>query len=786
MSKPPPHPNFDLLGGKDLEALWRAISTSSLDGFWVNALDGTILHVNDAYCRMSGYTHDELLRMTIADLEAVESLEDIRAHSHKILEQGYDRFETRHRTKGGHLIDLEVSLRVVPEYEVIVAFLRDITGHKKAINDLLAAQNRYSNLVETAQDIVWSCDLSGQFTYLNPAVETILGFRPEELLGGSFEDITPADCLEADRLVFEKFLTEGRELVNHETCRLTRDGKRVDVLVNARLIRDSSGSITGIQGTAKDITERKCTEEELRRGEAYQRQIIAKAPFGAHFYTLTKDGQLVFEGANPAASAMLAIDDRQLVGKPILEAFPGLAGTPIPEIYTRLAREGGEYHQDQVDYDEGVICGAFEIFAFQTVPGHMVVFFSDITERKRSELELVRAREEALQASRAKDDFLSVVSHELRTPLTPILGFAEMLTLQCENPEHREYLGHISEAGQRMLRLVEDILNFSRLNSNPPNLQPGPFFPDSFFRRELKRAAHLAKGNRLELLAPEGEVLSSPPEGVALVADQKLLAQILHNLIGNACKFTDHGVVSLRYGVAFDEFKQATLVFEVEDTGVGIPAEYLAMIWEPFSQVDSSTQRVFEGAGLGLAICRTLATHLGGTIEVESTPGVGSRFRVAIPVETQTVASVEEGLAETDRPPRLSQAPRILVVEDNDMNRLTFETQLRLMGGTVMPAVDAEEALDLVRIHGSGAFDLILMDLHLPGMEGLELCAQLQKLYGKEALPPMIAISADASERSRQECSRYGIQRFIEKPVSLTSLHAALETCLGTLPPQSR
>ncbi len=903
----PPSPHDQSPYQHDLEAFWRAISTSSLDGFWINSLDGRLLDVNDAYCRMSGYSREELLTMRVRDLEALESPEEILAHAGRIREQRCDRFETQHRRKDSSLIDLDVSLTLIEDHDIIVAFLRDIssakadrrqlertldfnrnlletanvlivglnrdgdvvffnpyaekvtgysaeklvgrnwfdllvprarypqvhneferllaggipttfenpiltrggneryiswsntelvedglrvgtlsfgtdiTDKKRAKDELHASQQRYTHLVETAQDLFWRCDHEGHVVYVNPAITSLFGYAPDEVLDRRFHAFIPPEQ-SADGIEFLQRLKRDGAVTNFESTLLRKNGERAGILVNASKVYNSWGEFVGFQGTIKDITERKRAEEALRVSEQYQRAIIHNAPFGALHFRLGGDGELLFEGGNPAAESILEIALEARLGQSIDTVFPGLEGTDIPTIFTRLAREGGSHHLERFTYQTDAIQGTYEVDAFQTVPEHMAVFFTDITERLRNEQELVRAREEALQASRAKDDFLGVISHELRTPLTPILGFAEMLALQCESPEQQDLLHHIEEAGHRMLRLVEDILDFSRIANKPPELQPRPFLPGTFFRRELQNAEERNTNNRLLLDAPDGSRFQPCPEGLSIVADPELIAQVLGNLIHNACKFTDQGTVTVRYGVEVGNDDRGTLLFEVEDTGIGIAPDKLATIWEPFSQVDTSASRSFSGVGLGLSICRKLVERLDGVIDVSSAPGRGSCFRILLPVTFHPWAEPGPNPPGPDAPPRLSGPVRILIVEDNDLNRLSLETQIRSLGGEPFLAVDSEDALDLMRIYGPAHFDLALLDLHLPGISGFELSTTLSESFGQRHLPPLVGISADVSDRARSEALRSGMQEFLAKPVVLTQLQALFEQLIHSPP----
>jgi signal transduction histidine kinase len=366
------------------------------------------------------------------------------------------------------------------------------------------------------------------------------------------------------------------------------------------------------------IAYRKQIEDALQT-----RQIIDNAPFGAHHYTLETDNRLIFTGANPAADSILGIDNLQFVGKTIEEAFPPLIQTEIPSMYRKAASTGERYDTEQVDYEHGIIRGAYEVHAFQTSPGNMTTFFIDITVRKRAEEAMIKAREKAEESDRLKSSFLANMSHEIRTPMNGILGFAELL----KNPlltgaEMQEYISVINKSGVRMLNIINDLIDISRIESAQLSIQLSEVNINQvtedifdFFKPDAEQ-----KGLNLTFT-------NSKKSGKAIIkTDKEKLHAIITNLVKNAFKFTGKGSIDFGY-----ENKGDMLNFYVKDTGVGIPPEQRDIIFERFRQGNDDLNRNYEGAGLGLFISKSYVEMLGGQIWVESNLKEGSTFNFTIP-----------------------------------------------------------------------------------------------------------------------------------------------------------
>ncbi len=379
------------------------------------------------------------------------------------------------------------------------------------------------------------------------------------------------------------------------------------------------------------IAYRKQIEEALSKSEFQTRQIIDNAPFGAHHYKLEPGNRLIFTGANPAADSILGTDNLQFIGKTIEEAFPPLIKTDIPRMYRRAASTGERYDTEQVDYEHGIISGAYEVHAFQTSPGNMTVFFIDITIRKRAEEALVRAKEKAEESDRLKSSFLANMSHEIRTPMNGILGFAELL----KNPvlseaEIQEYISLISKSGVRMLNIINDLIDISKIESAQLSIQLSEFNINKETEDIYDFFKHEAKQKRLRLSFKN----SIPTEEAFIKTDKEKLLAVLTILVKNALKFTIIGSIDFGY-----EKKDDNLEFYVKDTGVGIPHEQKDIIFERFRQGNDDLNRNYEGAGLGLFISKSYVEMLGGRIWVESIIEKGSTFYFTIPYSSSGVSA---------------------------------------------------------------------------------------------------------------------------------------------------
>ena len=409
----------------------------------------------------------------------------------------------------------------------------------------------------------------------------------------------------------------------------------------------------------------------------------------------------------------------------------------------------------------------------------IIVCARDVSERVVLERQLKRARRHAENAAAAKSQFLANMSHEIRTPMNGVLGFAELLQRSDLTAEQHRQLALIRESGESMMRLLNDILDISKIEAGQIAVQN-----EAVDLRELIGGCvslHSANAERKGIALTSRIAPDLPP---MIESDTLRLRQILLNLIGNAVKFTSHGSVRIEAGVEGD-----TVVLSVTDTGIGIAPAGIAEIFEPFRQADGTTARQFGGTGLGLTISRQLATLLGGTLSVTSEPGHGSCFTLAVPARLVAPGEEPRHDAASTRPERDAlPACHILLAEDHDINRLLVTAMLESCGQRVTHAENGEVAVRLLTTPGAlpEPVDLVLMDVQMPEMDGFTATRTIRAAGYSETDIPIVALTANAYEEDIVASRLAGMQDHLAKPLQLDELKAALRRWLPTAAPQEK
>ncbi|WP_119422344.1 PAS-domain containing protein [Desertibaculum subflavum] len=527
----------------------------------------------------------------------------------------------------------------------------------------------------------------------------------------------------------------------------------------------------------RDITEEKAAAAALAEKTRVLDAVFALLPEGVKYH----DADLRIRAVNDRFFEILGLDKEQVMAAP----------DPMREIVRQMAARG-EYGSGELeritherlqmirDWDKSVDIrqradGRWtESWAIRTKDGGLVSVYRDITETKRREQELERARELAEAASRAKSEFLAMMSHEIRTPMNGVIGMIDELLATPLDPRQRSAALVVRESGEALLRILNDILDFSRLEAGRLELETAPFDLRLLVERTLGIVRPRAATRGLALHAT---IRSDVPK--ALRGDRGRLRQVLLNLLGNAVKFTEAGSVTLGVYPEAGTDGAPVLRFEVTDTGVGVAEDLQPRLFSAFVQADAGTARRFGGSGLGLAISKRIVDLMGGAIGMASRPGHGSTFWFTMPMTAVPTGELGPGTAEEEvsaETRRRLDGYRVLVVEDNETNALVAESLLKRLGATVDLARDGEEA---VAAAGRRRFDAILMDVNMPVMNGLAATRAIRALGGENGWLPIIACTANAFGEDVEACRAAGMDDFLAKPFSATRLASVLLRNLG-------
>jgi PAS domain S-box-containing protein len=653
--------------------------------------------------------------------------------------------------------------RSAAEYE------HELAMRKEAEAALAESEAAYQSLVESLPLNVFRKDCAGKFIVANQRFCDTIGRTFAEIEGRTDFDFYPAAQATKYRSDDERVIQTGAVLEDVEN-HVTPDGKRLHVQVLKAPVRDAAGEVVGIQGMFWDVTTRVRADEALRQSDARFRKLAHSSLIGV--ITATLDGRIL--DANDAFLKIVGYS-RQAV------ANSSLRWDVLTPVEWRQDDERAIAHlhatgtctpweKEFIRKDGTRVPVLIGVTMLEESTNECVCFVLDITERKKIERDLKQAKDAADAASRAKSTFLANMSHEVRTPMNAIIGLSELLLRTPLNPKQQEYLQLVLQSGESLLTVINDVLDFSKVESGKLELVREPMPVKECVGDAAKALAFKAHEKGLELLC---DVKADVPEWIW--GDSGRLRQVLTNLVGNAVKFTQQGEVQLRVVLCRHEPQGPDeLLFSIRDTGIGIPSEKLDQIFEAFEQADNRTTRQFGGTGLGLAIVRKLVELMGGRVWVESTLGKGSTFFFTLPCEACPPLH-----AESPQDPGLLRGIRVLVVDDNETNRLILQEQLT--GWDLSPvicdgAASAWQALQAALAEGR-PFDIVLSDVHMPVEDGFSLAERIAR---DEPLDPaLILLSSGQTVEDAERNARLGIHAQLLKPVKRSELWNAIVEALG-------
>ncbi|MCP2243566.1 PAS domain S-box protein [Lentzea aerocolonigenes] len=728
----------------------------STDLLCIAGTDGYFKHLNAAWERTLGYTAEELKSRPYVDFvhpddvarTAAESAEQVALNRTTLM------FDNRYRCRDGSYRWLTWNAVPIPDEGLVYAVARDTTA-QRAADDAAA---RLAAIVKGTDDAVIGQTLDGIITSWNPAAERQYGYTAEEAVGRSIDLIVPAG--ERDELG-GLLQTDGDQSIRlHDIVRVRKDGSRLHVEVSVSPIRDSAGQIVGVSSIARDVTERIKAEQRFQ-------QLVLAAPDA--MLIVDEHGTIVL--VNEQTERLFGYRRDDLVGQSIELLIPA-------RLRQKHIGHRQRYLQDPVHrrmgtgielagmrHDGSHIPVEISLAPLDTEQGTLVsAAIRDISERREAELKLADARDKALAAAQLKTQFVAMVSHEIRTPMNGVIGLTDLLLQTPLEPSQRRYAEAIQTSGRALLSIINDILDFSKIEAGKLKLIHAEFELDRVLEEVVQAVAQAARDKHVEV------VCDYPPNlPTALRGDDGRLRQALLNLLGNAVKFTEEGSVLLRAEPQEDDSHRVT--FTVLDTGIGIAPEDLARLTEPFSQADAASTRRYGGTGLGLTITRQLVELMGGTLDMASKLGQGSRFWFTIGFEPQ-----EHPAAQRTRLPLRSHMTgnRLLVIDDNPTNLHLISRHAKAWGMDPTAVSDGLAGLEHLReaARTDVPFELAVVDQHMPSFDGVAL---IDAIAADAGIPPVkVVLLTSGSYRDDQRAEASGAAALLPKPIGPSQLYNCL------------
>ncbi len=717
----------------------------------------------------------------------------------------------------------------------IAATAIDVTDFKLMQNALAESKNRYGNLLDSLDVGIVVHDKTGTIVSINAAAENVFGMGVDQLRreGGDYwrgklvwENGKPMDITEFPVL---RVINTGKKVKDAVIGFLPNNEEEIRwFLIHALPHFSKQGTLSEVITVFNDITSVKRTQQALTAEKEFNHTlaeisgiIISPELSIPSIAEKVQEAALSLTGSQYGIVASIDPDNGAMIAHTISELMSGQCRVGKKDICFQKQADGypslwghalntrkGFYTNNPSDHpsSRGLPKGHVPLNTFLAVPaifkdrllGQIVLankpggfssYDLEIIQRLAntyavalyrhwSEQELLAAKEKAEEADKLKSIFLASMSHEIRTPLNAIIGFLDILLGdESFKGEQKEYLQEAKESGKLLLQLLGDVLDFSKIEADQMELEKTSFLLEDVLIRVHSMARMLIshKNSPIELIRKDRNEIP----GVRLVGDPYRVEQVLINLFSNAVKFTEEG--SVTYGISIIEGENQVEIY-VRDTGIGIPKEKQEIIFEPFRQAEMKTTRKFGGTGLGLAISKRLVEMMDGKLTFTSEPGTGSTFSITLPLDSRQGGEKQKpneidqkGAPQTpDRKPERGQK-RILVVEDNKINRKVIRALLGKLGYEAITEEDGREALTL--LEQDDTIDLIFMDMYMPGIDGIETTKRVRELEKREGRDrvPIIALTAAGTNEEKRDMLAAGCDQFLPKPIEKETLASLLD-----------
>ncbi|MEC4049263.1 PAS domain S-box protein [Flavobacterium sp. SUN046] len=634
----------------------------------------------------------------------------------------------------------------------------DVTQRVNTNNLLEQGEERNRLIMNSALNAIVTIDKNGLITFWNDRAEKIFGWKREEVFGKKLNDtIFSEGNKTTNEIEITKFIKSGEELVLNKQIEITGINKKGEEFpIEISVIPVKQGTNVFFCAFIQDISLRKKAESNLKFQEEKYRNIIANMNLGL----IEVDNNDIIQYANQSFSSISGFDLSELIGRNPSELFVFGENFEVMQSKKEVRRKGiSDIYQIPVKNKRGelrwwAISGAPNFDDNGNLVGSIGIHL-DVTDQKQLEIELENEKTRAEEASRAKEAFLANMSHEIRTPLNAIIGFLRELEKQELSDLQKRYVENSSFASKHLLAIINNILDISKIEAREMSLEQEDFILESTLNNVLTVLEPKAKQKGIKL-----EATISKDTFPVLKGDALRIDQILFNLIGNSLKFTNTGYISIKTNVINEDEKSQELCISIEDTGIGMDKSYINTIFKKFSQEDKAVTRKFGGTGLGMAITKELVQLMNGRIEVESEKNKGTTIFIYIRLlkgDVQNINTLKN--QETEYNSIDLNGISVLLVEDNEMNRMVAQNSLQYFNCNVVEAVNGLEALECLK---DNHFDVILMDIQMPEMDGIEATKIIRNKL--KLTTPIIALTANAFKTEIEKCKKAGMNDYVTKP----------------------
>ncbi|WP_051286926.1 PAS domain-containing hybrid sensor histidine kinase/response regulator [Algoriphagus mannitolivorans] len=637
---------------------------------------------------------------------------------------------------------------------------------KENLEEISTLFEQQNLLMGELRGFVFFHDSKGEMTRVSDEVEEVLGHSKEEFIQAFKKESSHPDILKIKSLVIES-LQDKKEYLDFEYDFVKPSGQKLRLKIFSKLIYGESGVFEGGLGLCTDITKQYHDREEIIHSENRLRTLIQNIPDNIFIYD--NEGRVLDFHVQDKEVLLKAASST--LGKKLEEFVPHGQAEDVVQAF-RKSRETGSIQGVNVFWLNPLGTEShFEMRFFPLDESQMVSISKDITGQKIWEKGLIEARDAAERANKSKSEFLANMSHEIRTPMNGLLGIIDLLESTKLDKIQKQYVEIIKNSGNSLLSIIRDILDYSKIESGELEINARIFDPVKELKAQGEILSGLAKKKKINLI-----IHHQQDTQIFLEGDKDKINQVLLNLISNSLKFTpEKGSVEVRMDLDELDSHLLFLSYSVKDTGIGISPENIQNLTKPFYQVDSSNSRNFQGTGLGLAIAKKIIELMGGELRIESELGKGSEFSFTVlvrRVEAQEETQEHVPLSWKDVKEMGAEFPlKILLAEDNELNRQLMTLMFEQLGFQFEIAVNGLEALEKVK---ENEFDVVLMDVQMPVMNGLETTRKIRELGNRDELI-IIGLSANVFEEDQNSALKAGMNDYLTKPIRLAALADKLE-----------